>query len=468
MASTSTKRQHDGTMKSASTKRRAVQPLIFLDVDGVLNCAASRAAAVNLYLTDKITSKQKLAADAAAPSLLSNLDMIVQQTGAKCVLSSTWRLEESTRAAVEARLSEYGIELCGVTPEASVDDECVGPDGEYSPAAERVLEIQRWIQTAGSAARVPWIAIDDMDLVGESCGEMASAHFVHTDDTEGLTRVKAEEAVSKLLAQHSVEAERQGSRVTSPAGVKRFVVQDSWEEEDDVELREHLAASGVPTDYLPADEILSLQPEASTMVFADTGLVQRLLGGRGVVDTYPAALQALYKRSIRRGRLDELCPELPYFVKKTGSDKSFTARVVRSVEEAQACANAVGEHVVYVCETRDFVSEHRLFLRAGAVWGTAEYSEWMVGHRLTNADDASPEPLAVVEASPPEQFVEEVAAAAADLGFVVVDVGLTREGDWCVVEANPPFALSSYDLDIGVYVDYCIAAWQHLVPRAVA
>ena len=71
--------------------------------------------------------------------------------------------------------------------------------------------------------------------------------------------------------------------------------------------------------------------------------------------------------------------------------------------------------------------------------------------------------MTVEEAALPAGFVEEVAAAVADLGFVVVDVGLTRDGDWCVVEANPPFALSSYDLDIAVYVDYCVAAWQHLV-----
>ena len=52
------------------------------------------------------------------------------------------------------------------------------------------------------------------------------------------------------------------------------------------------------------------------------------------------------------------------------------------------------------------------------------------------------------------------------LGYVVVDVGCTAEGTWCVVECNPPFALSSYDLAISTYVDYCVAAWQHLVGGA--
>ena len=51
-------------------------------------------------------------------------------------------------------------------------------------------------------------------------------------------------------------------------------------------------------------------------------------------------------------------------------------------------------------------------------------------------------------------------------GFVGVDVGVTRAGRWCVVEATPPFALSSYDLDIGVYVEYCCAAWASLTHSA--
>ena len=116
---------------------------------------------------------------------------------------------------------------------------------------------------------------------------------------------------------------------------------------------------------------------------------------------------------------------------------------------------------------RDFVSEHRLFVGPGKVWGAVEYSEWMVGHRMLNADDTSPEALVVEDVrSVPPAFVEEVLRCAAGLGFVVIDVGLTSQGEWCVVEANPPFALSSYDLDIATYVDYCVAAWQHLVKKA--
>ena len=42
-------------------------------------------------------------------------------------------------------------------------------------------------------------------------------------------------------------------------------------------------------------------------------------------------------------------------------------------------------------------------------------------------------------------LLQEVAEAARPLGYVVVDVGLTADGRWAVVEANPPFALTSYE-----------------------
>ena len=119
---------------------------------------------------------------------------------------------------------------------------------------------------------------------------------------------------------------------------------------------------------------------------------------------------------------------------------------------------------VYACEIRDFVCEHRLFLSNGRLWGIRPYSEYMVAHRLSNA--ARGEGILEVEETPvPSSFVDVVmdVCEANNMGFVVVDVGLTSGGQWCIIETNPPFALSSYDLDIEVYVEYCCAAWASLI-----
>ena len=134
---------------------------------------------------------------------------------------------------------------------------------------------------------------------------------------------------------------------------------------------------------------------------------------------------------------------------------------------------------VYVSSVVDVVSEcWRLFLSPDRLWGCQKYSEYMIGHQLVNhrqsssssssqnnSGDENDDRVLVLEdiKNVPSNFINQIREAARPLGFVVVDVGLTSTGQWCVVECNPPFALSSYDLDIGIYVEYCVAAWKHLL-----
>ena len=114
----------------------------------------------------------------------------------------------------------------------------------------------------------------------------------------------------------------------------RYVVQDTWNDEDDQELREYLESvaaeknSGVVVDYLPEEKILQLQPRADTVLFVDSSLVQKLLqrvegeGKLEVTDTYPKEFETLYKRRINKTVLkndpndnDDDAVEYPYFVK---------------------------------------------------------------------------------------------------------------------------------------------------------
>lgn len=87
------------------------------------------------------------------------------------------------------------------------------------------------------------------------------------------------------------------------------------------------------------------------------------------------------------------------------------------------------------------------------MWATCEYSGYVLGD--------------VHSVGVPDDFLKAVleATAAGGLDFVVVDVGRVRDGAWCIVEANPPFALSSYSLSMDIYVGYCCAAWASLLQR---
>lgn len=120
---------------------------------------------------------------------------------------------------------------------------------------------------------------------------------------------------------------------------------------------------------------------------------------------------------------------------------------------------------VYVAPVVDFSSEHRLFIGKDCIWAVQECSEYTIGHRLTNKAFGA-EILSVEDIVLPMEFANEVLDLVVQhkMGFVVVDCGYNPAKDeWCVVEVNPPFALSSYDMDINDYVKYCCKAWAHTV-----
>ena len=172
---------------------------IFLDIDGVLNCAPSRVAAHRLEGEELQTL-----ALAAAPSLLANLKHIIAQTGARVVLSSTWRLAEATREAVSVRLGAAGLSLVGSTPDLAVLESgaahatlCGDDEGEFSPELERAIEIRRWLDASG-ACDAPFVAIDDMDLLDGQRADKIEGHFVHTRSELGLTPPLADLAIRIL------------------------------------------------------------------------------------------------------------------------------------------------------------------------------------------------------------------------------------------------------------------------------
>ena len=86
-------------------------------------------------------------------------------------------------------------------------------------------------------------------------------------------------------------------------GFDRIVVQNTWTDEDDEDLLQHLQNMRVSTDFVEADSIRQMVPDQRVMIFADTAVVQCLLHPNAVVDTYPACLSDFYHRSITVGKL---------------------------------------------------------------------------------------------------------------------------------------------------------------------
>eukprot|EP00397_Hematodinium_sp_SG-2012_P047322 GEMP01053778.1.p2 GENE.GEMP01053778.1~~GEMP01053778.1.p2 ORF type:complete len:157 (+),score=27.22 GEMP01053778.1:92-562(+) len=145
------------------------QPLIFQDVDGVLNTMGSGVA-----LDDK---------------LVSNLVHLTNESKAQIVLSTAWRKHDFLVQQLISKLRHAGLDISNQdftkTPSLCRGVSC-RPD-----------EIESWLQAhPGHSNR--WVAIDDWDLTKMEHGSFLKGHFVNTDPRVGLTGAKADEALAFL------------------------------------------------------------------------------------------------------------------------------------------------------------------------------------------------------------------------------------------------------------------------------
>jgi hypothetical protein len=173
--------------------RATSAPLVFLDVDGVLNSAATRNFA---HFQDDAKF------DAPSEEMTRIFcNQIVHPTKAKVILSSTWRLKEHKYAEVREALAKHGVQIVGATANREmlhVDNQRPDEIGEF---------IETYEKETNSTVK-NWVAIDDLplDLFAQegrpqSPGNcLTKAHFVKTSDATGLTEDLAREAVRKLNA----------------------------------------------------------------------------------------------------------------------------------------------------------------------------------------------------------------------------------------------------------------------------
>ena len=144
--------------------------IIFLDVDGVLNrCGAS---------------SQGLEEDK-----LLLLKQIIHATGAKVVISSTWRKIPRQLHRLCSTLLSYDADIIGSTPVLDTKE----GDSPIIHSKSRGEEIQAWLNTHPNPDQ--FIIIDD----GSDMGTLSN-HLVQTNSYSGLTRGAAKLAIALLGA----------------------------------------------------------------------------------------------------------------------------------------------------------------------------------------------------------------------------------------------------------------------------
>ena len=168
------------------------QPLIFLDIDGVLAPFGGRAPP-----GPPPQRSAKLDADAAfAPfdeQCTKRLAAIVEATGATIVLSSSWRARADAVAVIERRFRAFGPPLSEKVPLPTTD---------INYHSVRQWEIARYLEKRPARR---WVALDDEELVGgEECAArraLFEGRVSTIDSTAGLQDAHVDEAIRVLMCE---------------------------------------------------------------------------------------------------------------------------------------------------------------------------------------------------------------------------------------------------------------------------
>lgn len=143
--------------------------IVFLDVDGVLNCTET-----NGNIDD---------------DKLELLKEIINKTNAKIVISSSWRTTTKKLKRLSQALNKYEMDYFDKTPQLQ----------KYQkPEKNRVIEIESYLSTIKKQYKIDkWISIDDYNLIKFN-NKLFEYHFVNTSPFHGLRKKDVDQAI-KLL-----------------------------------------------------------------------------------------------------------------------------------------------------------------------------------------------------------------------------------------------------------------------------
>ncbi len=183
--------------------------VIFLDIDGVLNHQEWYQKRADLVDQNEISSQYPFYE--FDPESVDLLNYIIDKTGAKVVVSSTWRIGTSPKDLQEI-LDRVGFtgEVIDTTPHFSARGfDNMGEKIGYS--VPRGCEIDWWLKNQGNFQRINWsrevqqeyldkakvknyvILDDDSDMLFNQ-----REHFVKTYTMHGLNKERADMAIEIL------------------------------------------------------------------------------------------------------------------------------------------------------------------------------------------------------------------------------------------------------------------------------
>jgi hypothetical protein len=182
--------------------------IIFLDFDGVLNCEDWYRRQFEETKNDlELSEYPYIEFD---PEIIQRLNYIINETGAKVVVSSSWRAGRS--------VEELQIILNRVGFSGEIIDKTNHLDFINGYCIPRGCEIEHWLEQKGQFQRINWSFEEQIRRVEEQIRRVEEAkvknyiildddsdmlynqreHFICTSGYYGLTKEKTEKAITIL------------------------------------------------------------------------------------------------------------------------------------------------------------------------------------------------------------------------------------------------------------------------------
>ncbi len=166
---------------------------IFLDLDGVINVEVYINAIHEISGRMNIDYKEAIMDEYGmrfCPTSVAMLKYIIEKTGAKIVISSTWRHSGLKVMQEMWKARNLPGEVVGITP-SFINDRPLNDNLPFKERGERGHEIAHYIKEHGITS---WVQIDDDDDVLPE----QESHFVQTNERYGITFDDAEKAIKIL------------------------------------------------------------------------------------------------------------------------------------------------------------------------------------------------------------------------------------------------------------------------------
>lgn len=164
---------------------------------------------------------------------------------------------------------------------------------------------------------------------------------------------------------------------------------------------------------------------------------------------YPEELSRYLGRTIVEIEFKALAvmPRFPYFIKPSQDVKMFTGCLIESEANLQLLRdydNVTDDTMIFFSEPINFVSEYRCFVHEGELKGIQFYS----GDFKIFPD------VSVIE-----NMINDYTSANC---AYTLDVGITDDGETCLVEVNDMWAIGSYGFDSRTYALMCVRRMREI------